>query len=364
MKDTGSIATSGAAPGPRRPRRPRRWLLAGVTAAGCLLAGSVTAGAVLARHAADHRADRTAFAIPRGPLPPPARNALLPVTGALVGASVQPTEGSSDASAEAAITAFERMIGRTLAVDSHYISWQEPMPVALARWDLRGGRIPMISWGHVSSAQIVAGTYDRQIRAQARRLKSVRGPVLLRYFPEMNNSFFAKAAGSPSTYIAAWRHVYGIFRSVGATNVQWVWCPTAIGFTTGVAERFYPGEAYVNWIGADGYNWAPGLPGAAWRSFSAIFSGFYDWADRQRRPLLIGEFGSTEGSPGAKAAWFRQVGRQLRTQFPRIRAVVYFNSIHDNFGHEFNWTVNSSPSSLAAFRAVVNDPYFSARPTI
>jgi beta-mannanase len=156
--------------------------------------------------------------------------------------------------------------------------------------------------------------------------------------------------------------MYGIFRQAGATNVRWVWCPDGTGFARHTSQAYYPGNAYVDWICADGYNWAPALPGASWSSFQEIFAPFYEWGLSTGKPMLIGEFGTVEGAPGAKAAWFTQADRTIRTQFPGIRAVVYFESDHQNFGRYFNWSVTSSRSALAAFRAFAHDPYFSASP--
>jgi Glycosyl hydrolase family 26 len=324
------------------------------------------AGAGLAaRHLiARHHQLAVQYRLPSGPLPPPPQNPLLTGLGVLFGAWVQPSDYNfTDASQESAISSLEQSIGRKLAIDNLYVPWGAAMPVALARWDMRGGRVPMVSWSAVSSRAVLAGTYDAAIKKAARQLKSLHGPVLLRYYAEMDNGFAGNTVGSPQLYIQAWRHTYQLFQSVGATNVQWVWCPTSVGFVTGKAERFYPGESYVNWIGADGYNWAPTRPGDRWRSFSEIFSGFYQWAAHQDKPLLVAEFGTDEGGPGAKASWFRQAGQQLQQDFPRIKAVVYFNSQHKNFGLMFDWKIDSSPSSLAAFRALVNEPYFSARPS-
>ena len=73
-------------------------------------------------------------------------------------------------------------------------------------------------------------------------------------------------------------------------------------------------------------------------------------ADAHRRIRHCG------GAPGAKAAWFTQAAQALRTQFPAIRAVVYFESDHQNFGQYFNWRVTTSQSALAAFRAFAHDP--------
>jgi Glycosyl hydrolase family 26 len=298
---------------------------------------------------------------PAGPLPPMTADSLIPARGALLGAWVKPTAGFTDSGQEAGILSFEHAVGRKLAINSLYTTWSDPMPAALASWDLRGGRVPMITWAGASSAVIASGADDAQIRAAALGLKAVGGPVLLRYFPEMDYSFQAKTAGTPAQYIAAWRHLHDIFASVGAANVHWVWCPSAIGFATGSAQRFYPGDSYVDWIGADGYNWAPELKGTTWRSFATIFSAFYQWGEHEAKPLLVGEFGAVEGKPGEKAEWLRQVGQELSAQFPRIKAIIYFNSIHENFGLQFDWKVTSSPSALAGFRALAMDPYLAAR---
>ena len=42
-------------------------------------------------------------------------------------------------------------------------------------------------------------------------------------------------------------------REEGATNVSWVWCPTAEGFGSGDAPDFYPGDDQVDWLCVDVY---------------------------------------------------------------------------------------------------------------
>ena len=130
-------------------------------------------------------------------------------------------------------------------------------------------------------------------------------------------------------------------------------------FVHGDAPAYYPGKSYVDWIGADGYNWAPDVAGQPWKSFAQIFTPFYRWGLPTGKPMLIGEYGTAEGKPGAKAAWFRQADGEIKTQFPALRAVVYFNS---GQMHYLNWRVTSSKSALAAFKAFAKDPYFEARP--
>jgi Glycosyl hydrolase family 26 len=298
-----------------------------------------------------------------------ARWLLVPSHGALFGAWVQPAAytGGGTASEESAVVTFEHQLGRKLAIDQLYTPWAAPLPVAVARWDLRHGRLPMISWGGTNTERIAAGDYDAQIRRRARQLRALHKPVLLRWFAEMSNGQDLRDSKSPATFIAAWRRMHDIFASVGAANVRWVWCPGAYDFISGHAQLFYPGASYVDWIGADGFNWAPLRAGAAWTSFGQIFSVFYQWGVKSGKPLLIGEYGALERHPGEKAAWFAQAGEQLKTRFPGIRALIYFESFTTDHSHDhllFNWRATSSRSALRGFASLATDPYFQARPSL
>jgi beta-mannanase len=154
-------------------------------------------------------------------------------------------------------------------------------------------------------------------------------------------------AGSPASFIAAWKRIHTIFDRAGVTNVSWVWCPNAWGFATGDAQKFYPGDAYVDWLCADGYNWAPGRGGDQWRSFEWAFQPFYDWASERAKPLMIGEFGVQERKPGEKAQWLRDAATTLQTKFTDIKAVVYFD-----VKKKYNWRLSTSASSQHAFKAL------------
>jgi Glycosyl hydrolase family 26 len=341
-------------------RRWRGWRAAAVTATAIVLAVAVTACAA----AGPSRRGQPTKAAGTGPPKPvvfPA-SSLAPAHGVLFGATVQSAGYSGPDAPQAAVAAFERTIGRRLAIHSLYVPWTGPIPSATVRWDLARGTIAMITTAPAPAGRIAAGAEDSTIRAQARQLKALHAPVLLRWFAEMNLKQDRSYTLSPAVFVAAWRRVHRIFRRAGATNVRWVWCPSGSGFAKETAQPYYPGRAYVDWICADGFNWAPDLAGTSWSSFAQIFSSFYQWGRSVGKPMLIGEFGSVEGRPGGKAAWFTQADRAIRMQFPAIRAVVYFESNHQNFGQQFDWRVTSSRSALNAFRMFAHDPYFSAKP--
>jgi hypothetical protein len=86
----------------------------------------------------------------------------------------------------------------------------------------------------------------------------------------------------------------------------------------------------------------------------ALFSSFYAWSVQHHLPAMITETGSMEdpADPGRKAGWFNDADAWLHTH-PDIKGFVYFNSTV-----RYPWLVETSPESLAAFRALASDPLF------
>ena len=272
----------------------------------------------------------------------------------LLGASIS-TDSRSLAGEKSAVGELEQAIGRTLDIHHNFYTWDESFPTDLERSDLQNGRIPMMSWNGrgVTTRAIAAGRYDDMIEQRARDTKALGQPVLIRWFWEMDGNKKAEFAGTPDEYIAAWKHIVGIFRAQGADNVRWVWCPNASAFNDGEAQAFYPGPEFVDWTCADGYNWAPGRAGDDYRSFKDIFSGFYLWAASENKPIMVGEFGVQERNPGDKAEWIRATREAIKTDFPLLRAIVYFSANKD-----YDWRLTTSDSALEAFKQMANDPWF------
>ena len=241
----------------------------------------------------------------------------------------------------------EETLGRKEDVDHIYQGWTSEFPGWREQWDNLNGRVPFVSWAKASTAAINSGRYDGLIRQRAADVKAAGFPILLEWFWEMDGARNHHWAGSPASFIAAWKRIHTIFARAGVTNVSWVWCANAWGYVTGDAQRYYPGDAYVDWICADGYNWAPGRRGDEWRSFQYIFQSFYDWGSGRGKPLMIGEFGVQERKSGEKAQWLKDAADTLKTKFTAIKAVVYFD-----VKKRYNWRLETSSSARNAFRAL------------
>lgn len=247
------------------------------------------------------------------------------------------------------------MVKRPPAIVGANSRWPRPPfpPVELTKiWDR--GSVPMIVWQPWTRAgrpyplrAIARGRYDAYLRRSARAAVAWKHPVFLRFAPDMNRGRYPWGLGrygnTAAVYKRAWRHVVGVFRRAGAANVVWVWTPSVeAGSRRPSFARLYPGDAWVNWVGLDGFNWA--LKGE-WRSFTSIFGSSYTALTRlSSRPVMIAETGSSERG-GSKTAWVTSAMWHEIPGFSRLEAVVWVDELR-------NGVDLSVDSSQSAWRAV------------
>jgi hypothetical protein len=277
-----------------------------------------------------------------------------PKKGAWVGAWVKP-EVMSQAGRVSAVSAFEKQLGRPLDVVHVYHDWDEPFPNEADEKFAKDGAVMLLSWSGTDTRLIQSGRYDDLIRKDAEALKQWGADVLLEWRWEMDRPNLSSQVWSAQDYIAAWKHIRGIFAEVGVPNVGWVWCPLAVGFDTNRAQPFYPGDDQVDWVCADVY------PGKDVKPFATGAGSFLTWAAEHPKPIIIGEFGMKEERGETKRQdWLRALRTYVKTK-PQIKALVYFNADNRDAEKSYNMDLLSSPGSLQAFRELAGDPYFNVR---
>jgi hypothetical protein len=304
-------------------RRPRRIV---TTAAAILAAAAIASGVILYNKPAD----------PTGPLPvnlPAASGSYLGVYATGVPASY------------VGVTAFKTATGATPDVVMYYSGWYVPFPASFAATAANNGAVPLVQMDPdgVNVAEIAAGKYDGYLSAYAEAVRAYRHPVILSFGHEMNGdwSSWGYQHTSPAAFVAAWRHIVTLFRTLGAGNVTWLWTVNIINNTQSgripSPAPWWPGSSYVTWVGIDGYYLKP-----TW-SFAPLF-GPTITAVRELTgdPILIAETGATPaaGQPAKIADLFAGIRNYGLLGF------VYFdemNSVGVSFGI-------SSPAAIAAFR--------------
>ncbi len=285
------------------------------------------------------------------------------------------------------IATFERQTQKGMALVHWGLGWKwhgEYQPFPATNFDnIRShGSIPLLDWGSwtvgAGPAQadfrlsaITAGRHDAFIRGWAQAAKAWGHPFFLRFDWQMNGDWqypwSEQLNGNrPGDYVEAWRHVHDIFTEVGAENVTWVWCANVSGSTTRPYAPLFPGNTYVDWTCLDGYNFYD-----KWIDFEGVFAGDgTNWLNNSyqqllviapNKPMLVVTGSLEADDDGAqKAAWIANaLGPELPQNFPKVKAVVWFNWDGDKPEYE-TIRVESSPASALAFSAAIGSDIYAS----
>ncbi|MFH2138102.1 MAG: glycosyl hydrolase [Candidatus Omnitrophota bacterium] len=223
-----------------------------------------------------------------------------------------------------------------------------------------------------SLSKIINGDYDSYITEFANDCYDYDAPIRLRFAHEMITpdgvDTWYPWQNKPVEYVQAWQHIYNIFENESANhavdNVDFVWAPLGAVGDLQTFQAYYPGQDYVDWIGMGGHNAGedgePGFP--YWQNFDDLFANLYNsvidhpevFGDKE---MMIAEFSSAEDltDPARKGEWVSRMFMALKDRYTKISAMYWFN-----VDKEYDWRVDSSEASLAAFQYWLADEYFTS----
>jgi hypothetical protein len=306
----------------------------------------------------------------------PARGvvAVVPNPPIAIGADLKAKSGQTP---QQAIMAFEAETGRKLAFTRDFLQWDSPFPTAYETWLGQRGTMPIIStkshrasgtvmWSDLAAANPGSTLYG-QIKAWADKIKAFGYPVYYTFNHEPEAAA-SSTMGTQASYIAAWRNIYNVFHAEGATNAKFMWIMTAYAFQVSSTDRryawkWYPGDAYVDAIGADAYTeYNCRNSGGQWHSLA------YQTADLVRfgtehptKSLWLAEWGVVEDTarPGRKAQFIADARALFQTAaYQQFRGISYFNQTRP--GTPCDWHIETSASAKAAYIALAQDPFYGA----
>jgi hypothetical protein len=261
------------------------------------------------------------------------------------------------------LDAVTKLLGRAPKLFLTYQSWSSRTFEASDMQEMDGrGASHVVTWepNGLTLKSIADGSHDAFIQAWAQGAAAWGHTIYLRPMHEMNGDWYSWGRGvngnTAADFVNAWRHMHDLFVAAGATNVKWVFSPN-VRYGNYPFADLYPGSAYVDWLGLDGYNWGLDhhLGNPSWQSFEDIFGATYREiiALAPGKPLMIAETASTENG-GDKAQWILKTFLTDLPRFPQVRAVIWFNEADG----PSDFRVNSSPASLTAFKAVFDSPAY------
>ena len=271
--------------------------------------------------------------------PPAPQPATLPaIPGSYLGVYRPGFPGSYDS-----LTAFTTATGVRPGIVVYYSGWREPFRVRFAAAAAKDGTVPLVQIEptRVSLAAIASGRYDDYISSYAEAIRAYHQPVILSFGHEMNGSWYSWGYRHtpPAVFVAAWRHIVTLFRTVGANNATWLWTVNIIhdavhGRIPGPGP-WWPGSSYVTWVGIDGYYYN------ASRKFAPLF-GPTIAAVRQltQDPILIAETGA---SPAADQP------AKIADLFSGVHTYGLLGFVWFDASGSRDWRLNT-PTAIAAFR--------------
>jgi Glycosyl hydrolase family 26 len=296
---------------------------------------------------------------------------------------------------------FEELSGRRAAWATFADVWFEPAQIRFPAKRIReiweAGAVPRVYLWPVAGSysgtgpdplytldDIIGGRFDGELSRWARKAGRSGIPVMVEFGAEANGGFpwgavnngagETRAYGDPTypdgaeRFRDAYRHVVDVMRGTGARNLTFSFHVVPdYGPPWNRFRLYYPGDRWVDWIGASVYGTVLGGRHIE-ESFRAAMDRVYPAlaALSRARPLAVLEMGADEGArPGEKARWIERAFRDLSSRrWPRVKAALWWNeTVRLPPSPVLRLGIDSSPASLRAFRRSVADPFFKDRAT-
>ncbi|PZR29939.1 MAG: hypothetical protein DI535_00085 [Citrobacter freundii] len=233
-------------------------------------------------------------------------------------------------------------------------------PVQFCQNAFAGGYVPHVTLEpKMGMVELMSGKYDEDIKKYGEAIAALGKPIVLRFAHEFNGDWYPWSILNDqlvpaATYVQAFRYMRDKIRVAGGTNAYWVWAPNNENGAKNpqTLDAYYPGDAYVDIIGMDGYNFGTSQSWSNWQGFGQVFGGLYDWIVQAHpdKPVFICEMG-TSSTGGDKAAWITDMFAQLETRFPKVKGFVWFN-----INKETDWRFTETQQSIDAFKAALSNP--------
>jgi hypothetical protein len=273
----------------------------------------------------------------------------------------------------------ERETGRHLTGVRVFRRWDQPLIDADQRWAQKTGHTVFLSiksrradrsavaWRELANAPAGSALAHDMLR-QAAEIKRF-GSLVYIAFNHEPDARASRSMGGPADFIAAWRRLVTTYRAAGVTNARYVWTMTDWAFGRG-AYSYYPGDAYVDDIAADVYNWYTCRgQGGPWKSLAELIEPQRRFGLRHpQQGLMLLEWGSVEdpARPGRKAQWIRDATRLFSgPAYRQYKAILHWDDRHSGLmaGTSCDFDYRTSPSALAAWREMAASPVFATEPS-
>ncbi|MEU2872269.1 glycosyl hydrolase [Streptomyces olivoreticuli] len=251
----------------------------------------------------------------------------------------------------APVDKYTDMVGKKPNLLEYYAAWGDDFNAAGVRNAWQAGALTVVSWepADTTIADIADGKSDDYLKKYAGSVRKLGLPIAISFADEMNGHWetWGTKHVKPADYVRAWKHLHEVFDEAGATNVIWAWSPNIVNSVKNVdIEQYYPGDAYVDWVGLVGY-----FTTYENNAFDYVFGPTINKVRTfSNKPLLILE---TAAEPGARRRADVQNLFKGVTDRDDIIGFVWFD--HNK---RADWRLEVSPLALAEFKRLAADDSF------
>ncbi len=210
-----------------------------------------------------------------------------------------------------------------------YVGYGRPFPTEWVEEVKAAGAIPHIAFEPNGGLEKVVD--DEYLRQWAADAKAADVPIFIRWASEMNGTW-TQYSGHSDLYKEKWKLVYNVFKEE-APNCSFVW--TVFTFPESTIQEFYPGDAYVDWVGVNIYNVIyhnNDINSKADQEDPLELLDYVYNTYSYKKPIQISEFGvthytSTDGKTYSNWASDKitELYSNIGKYYPRVKSIFYFD---------------------------------------
>jgi hypothetical protein len=193
-------------------------------------------------------------------------------------------------------------------------------------------------------SEITNGAWDAYIEEFAAAAARTDGTIIIAPFEEVNGNWVywngvEGTYGTQKEYKEAFQYLREKFRGVPNVSFAWVINQVSVPNTSENAiSTYYPGDAYVDLIGINAFNF-----GTPWLSFDTLVTSAIAQTLPYRKPIYITSTASTEDA--RKARWIQEMFASSYFKNDLLKGFVWFNETKER-----DWAVWSDTEAETAFR--------------
>jgi mannan endo-1,4-beta-mannosidase len=251
---------------------------------------------------------------------------------------------------------FASWVGTKPNIIGQYVAWGTSFDTTAASNAWSYGALDFVVWEpwNTTLAKIASGASDTYIESFAASVRSLDKPIALSFGHEFNGNWYpwGTTGTTAADFVAAWQHIHKLFAAAGATNVIWIWDPNDIFPVQNVQlAKYYPGDAYVDWVGVTGY-WTQGGP----NTYDSLYlPTLEEIREFTQKPFIIAETSVESGSNETESL------TQLFDTVEQHSDIVGF--VWYDFDKGGDWRIENRPVLLSDFRTDLSGGDFGAAVT-